>query len=107
MTYTYLVNFSIYFCSESSMFVSKNRFILKTCGQTTLLKAIEPLMTLSKTKCGMDCVVVDTHFANPIQLCNVATTTYSYYKIKNGSYALPKTRFLLGFVLLAKELYSA
>ena len=33
-------------CSESSMFISKNRFILKTCGSTTLLYAIEPLISL-------------------------------------------------------------
>lgn len=33
-------------CSESSMLVSRNRFILKTCGTTTLLYAIKPLMSL-------------------------------------------------------------
>ena len=33
-------------CSESSMLVSRNRFILKTCGTTTLLHAIKPLMSL-------------------------------------------------------------
>ena len=34
------------FHSESSMFVSERRFILKTCGTTTLLLAIEPLLKL-------------------------------------------------------------
>ncbi|XP_038077613.1 S-adenosylmethionine decarboxylase proenzyme-like [Patiria miniata] len=41
-----------YVLSESSMFLSKERFILKTCGTTTLLSAIEPILKLAKDFCG-------------------------------------------------------
>ncbi|KAL3883280.1 hypothetical protein ACJMK2_029563 [Sinanodonta woodiana] len=43
-----------YVLSESSMFVTKDRFILKTCGKTTLLLAIKPLLEIVQKYCGFD-----------------------------------------------------
>lgn len=45
-----------YLLSESSMFVSDHRFILKTCGQTSLLFALEPLISLAARYCDLDYV---------------------------------------------------
>ncbi|XP_067133159.1 S-adenosylmethionine decarboxylase proenzyme-like [Centruroides vittatus] len=39
------------------MFISKNRFILKTCGSTTLLRAIKPLLFLVREFAGFDHVL--------------------------------------------------
>lgn len=41
-----------YVLSESSMFISKRRFILKTCGITKLLDAVKPVMQLAKKYAG-------------------------------------------------------
>jgi len=48
--------------SESSMFITRNRFILKTCGKTTLLAAMKPLLELVYEKCGFDNVLVNSFF---------------------------------------------
>lgn len=40
--------------SESSMFVSKRRFILKTCGTTTPIECIKPLLLLVHEFTGFD-----------------------------------------------------
>ena len=55
-----VIVFCCYFFSESSLFLSKNRFILKTCGRTILLEAILPLLDLVNKYCPNFIVEVDT-----------------------------------------------
>ncbi len=47
-----------YVLSESSMFIFRTHFVLKTCGETTLLHAVQPILELARDYCGFDNVDV-------------------------------------------------
>lgn len=51
-----------YVLSESSLFIADYRFVMKTCGSTSLLAAVEPLLELAKRYCGID-VVANVYFS--------------------------------------------
>jgi S-adenosylmethionine decarboxylase len=47
-----------YVLSESSMFIFRTHFVLKTCGETTLLHAVQPMLRFAHEWCGFDIVDV-------------------------------------------------
>lgn len=44
--------------SESSLFVAKDRIVLKTCGKTKVLNCVEPLLKLAKEYIGVAVIQV-------------------------------------------------
>ncbi|KAI1709264.1 adenosylmethionine decarboxylase domain-containing protein [Ditylenchus destructor] len=57
-----------YVLSESSMFVSDNRFILKTCGATKLLAIIERMIHLAKVYGSLD-IVTNVYYSHGGAYC--------------------------------------
>lgn len=58
LKYGQMATADTYVLSESSMFVFQSHFVLKTCGETTLLHAVKPMLSLARDYCGLDIVDV-------------------------------------------------
>lgn len=60
------------------MFVSKRRFILKTCGTTLLLQALVPLLELAREYCGFDTIEVRRTSHRP-RVCRLISCTDLFF----------------------------
>lgn len=92
------------FYSESSMFVSKRRFILKTCGTTLLLQALVPLLELAREYCGFDAIEVRHTHTNNMRTCKQLYPSAFY--VMCVAVVLNASLFA-EFLLLPQELHEA
>jgi hypothetical protein len=86
-----------YVLSESSLFVSRNRIILKTCGSTVLLRCVKPLLYLAKKYAGFDQVSQRLFFRRSISTASEPTLPFIPPTPSTGA----------GRVLLPQELHEA
>jgi S-adenosylmethionine decarboxylase len=51
-----------YVLSESSLFINKERLLIKTCGTTTLLYSVRPFIEAAFNYCGFNAIKVNIDF---------------------------------------------
>lgn len=69
-------------CSESSMFVTKSRFILKTCGTTTPIECIKPLLLYVHEFTGFDEVEDVFYSRKNFERPELQKDTYRSFKLE-------------------------
>ena len=58
LSYTQSKDLDSYVLSESSLFITKQRLLIKTCGTTTLLFSVQPFIEAANRFCGFDSIMV-------------------------------------------------
>ena len=56
LSFTRSKDLDSYVLSESSLFINKNRLLIKTCGTTTLLFSVRPFIEAACKFCGFDSI---------------------------------------------------